>query len=88
MDTDGNSSKPSPTIAVSVLGTKQVEMRKLELMSLDAQDAELFDELQETVRTLRRAFDLLAKRQTLLFQSVQELREAFEKYVESQSKES
>jgi uncharacterized protein involved in exopolysaccharide biosynthesis len=63
-------------------------MRKLELMSLDAQDAELFDELQETIRTLRRAFDLLAKRQTLLFQSIQELREAFEKYVESQSKES
>ena len=88
MDTDGNSLTLFPTTAVSVLGIRLVEMRKSGQTSSDVQAAEILEELYETIKTMRTAFDLLAKRQTLLFQTIQELREAFERFVESQSKES
>jgi hypothetical protein len=63
-------------------------MRKSGQTSSDVQAAEILEELHETIKTMRTAFDLLAKRQTLLFQTIQELRETFERFMESQSKES
>jgi hypothetical protein len=49
-------------------------------MSTAAQEDELLEEIGQKMKDLARSFDILAKRQTMLFQQVQELRETTEKW--------
>jgi hypothetical protein len=51
-------------------------------MSTAARDAELLEELGQTMKDLGRSFDILAKRQTMLFQQIQELRETVQWHME------